>query len=246
MNDYVIMPAEDYRAICNIVREKTGESDLLKSGDISKKIGEITVTEDYMRLCNKPNFPGLGVFDKEEVVLNFDYAYDATKMLYVDWGAVCYPNTTVKHLTVNFAQKLLSGHQMFCFANAYDDILERITINADLSQIPNALQMFSHLQKLKVVDGTPIDLSSATKIGAFANLCDSLEEIRFAPNSIKVDIRIDYCGKLSDASIQSIVDGLADLTGQTAQTLTLHADVGAKLTEAQKATITAKNWTLVY
>jgi endonuclease I len=47
-------------------------------------------------------------------------------------------------------------------------------------------------------------------------------------------------------SVQSIVDALKDLTGATAQTLTFHADVGGKLTDAQKATITAKNWTLVY
>jgi hypothetical protein len=34
--------------------------------------------------------------------------------------------------------------------------------------------------------------------------------------------------------------------GASAKTLTLHKDVGAKLTEAQKAEITAKNWILVY
>jgi hypothetical protein len=40
------------------------------------------------------------------------------------------------------------------------------------------------------------------------------------------------------------VTGLDKL--QKAQTLTVHAEVGNKLTEAQKATITAKNWILVY
>ena len=51
---------------------------------------------------------------------------------------------------------------------------------------------------------------------------------------------------LTDVSVQSIIDHLADLTGQTAQTLTFHATVGGTLTAEQKATITAKNWTLVY
>ena len=51
---------------------------------------------------------------------------------------------------------------------------------------------------------------------------------------------------INEASRQSIINALADLTGQTAQTLTFHATVAAKLTEEQKATITAKNWTLVY
>lgn len=49
---------------------------------------------------------------------------------------------------------------------------------------------------------------------------------------------------LTNESVQKIIDCLKDLTGGTAQTLTLHADVKAKLTEEQIAAITAKNWTL--
>ena len=51
---------------------------------------------------------------------------------------------------------------------------------------------------------------------------------------------------LTSESVQSIIDHLKDLTGLTAQTLTLKNTVGANLTEAQRATITAKNWELVY
>jgi hypothetical protein len=46
--------------------------------------------------------------------------------------------------------------------------------------------------------------------------------------------------------MQSIIDHLKDLTGQTPQKLTFHATAGGKLTDVQKAAITAKNWTLVY
>ena len=74
----------------------------------------------------------------------------------------------------------------------------------------------------------------------------SLEYIRFAANSIKLNITFRQSAKLTTESVQSIIDGLADLTGSSAQTLTLHATVGAKLTDEQKATITAKNWALVY
>ena len=84
-----------------------------------------------------------------------------------------------------------------------------------------------------------------TASNAFAG-CTGLVRITFVPGCIKVAISFASSNLLDDVSIQSIVDGLADLTGQTAQTLTFHATVGAKLTEAQKATITAKNWTLVY
>lgn len=51
---------------------------------------------------------------------------------------------------------------------------------------------------------------------------------------------------LTVESLQSFVDALLDLTGGTAATWTLHAQVGAKLTDEQKAAIAAKNWTVAY
>ena len=51
---------------------------------------------------------------------------------------------------------------------------------------------------------------------------------------------------LTNETVQNIIDHLKDMTGQTTQTLTLKADVGAAVTDAQKAAITAKNWTLIY
>jgi hypothetical protein len=98
-----------------------------------------------------------------------------------------------------------------------------------------------------------IDMSACVNTNNMFADAYALLEVRFKENTIgsiysenaKV-ISFINSPVLSDASIQSIIDGLADLTGATAQTLTLHATVGGKLTEAQKATVTAKNWTLVY
>lgn len=73
----------------------------------------------------------------------------------------------------------------------------------------------------------------------------NLEEIRFE-GCIGKSFSIKDSSKLSIASVQSIIDALKDLTGQTQQTLTFHATVGANMTDAQKAAITAKNWQLVY
>lgn len=42
MSDFVIMPKKDYQDICNIVREKTGETDLIKSGELMAKIDSIS------------------------------------------------------------------------------------------------------------------------------------------------------------------------------------------------------------
>lgn len=79
---------------------------------------------------------------------------------------------------------------------------------------------------------------------SFTNL-PALEEIRFE-GTIGNSLEIKDSPPLSTASVQSIIDHLKDLTGATAQTLTLHATVGANMTAEQKAAITSKNWQLVY
>ena len=85
----------------------------------------------------------------------------------------------------------------------------------------------------------PLDISQVNNTqNAFA--CDNLTEIRFVSGTIKVNIDFSRCAKLSAQSIQSIIDGLATVT--EAKTLTLNPAIVP--TDAQKATITAKGWTL--
>ncbi len=77
--------------------------------------------------------------------------------------------------------------------------------------------------------------------------CPELEEVNFTEDSvIGSSIAFAQSSKLTNASVQTVINALKDLTGENAQTLTFHATVGGKLTEEQKAAITAKNWTLVY
>lgn len=66
-----------------------------------------------------------------------------------------------------------------------------------------------------------------------------------ALNGAKVNINISQLGLLDRASLRALINGLADLTGQTAQTLTLGATLMAKLTEEDIAIATNKNWTIV-
>lgn len=97
--------------------------------------------------------------------------------------------------------------------------------------------------KLRAIYGE-LDFSVCVNLAApFAN-CTALEEIRIKAGTLRASISFAQSNVLSDASIQSIIDGLADLTGQTAQEITFHPTVKEKLTPEQKATITAKNWIL--
>lgn len=120
----------------------------------------------------------------------------------------------------------------------------------DLSQISpltisNMDRAFREAFALKSILGE-LDMSSCTNFnGAFYGT-RALETVRFKAGTINLSIDFALCSELTDASIQSIIDGLADLTGGTAQTLTLHADIGAKLTDAQTTAASAKNWTISY
>ena len=110
-------------------------------------------------------------------------------------------------------------------------------------RVASADNVFLDCTELKTIPY--IGFFGVTSNSSFFARCSKLENITF-DGEIKAGIGLNHCPKLTSASIQSIIDHLADLTGQTTKTIRIHADTGAKLTEAQKATITAKNWTLAY
>ena len=104
-----------------------------------------------------------------------------------------------------------------------------------------AQETFFGCYNLHTIIGT-IDFSQCSGFVNTYYSCSKLVNVEFLPNNIFYSIQFAQSPLLSDESIQSIINGLA--TVDTAQTLTLHADVKAKLTESQIAQITSKNWTL--
>ncbi len=151
------------------------------------------------------------------------------------------------------------------------DLKQRLTdcgVVLDTSKATDISNLFGYspfIDNIPTIDCTGLNTASGNVFVAASNLtkieklivtesvtysnwfksCRSLVEIRFE-GVIGKNISLSDSSKLSAQSVQSIIDCLKDLTGGTAQTLALHATVGNKLTEAQKAAITAKNWTLVY
>ena len=133
--------------------------------------------------------------------------------------------------------------------NAYDMFIYNTNItdtkvDIDISQSKTTRSLFMSCTKLVTIRKIITSKNVTSYLSDFAN-CTALENIVFE-GVIGCAISFSSSSKLSDASVQSIIDHLADLTGQTAQTLTFHKTVGDKLTDTQKATITAKNWTLAY
>ena len=147
--------------------------------------------------------------------------------------------------TSNLKRIVLSGYVngnvrfMNTFQNTKAHVIDLSNLKCTIETLPYTF-MYSDLQTIL----GELDLSSCTNVTSAFDFAYRLKDITFKANTIKISISFAACHSLSDASIQSIIDGLADLAGQTAQTLTLHADVKAKLTEEQIAIITSKNWTL--
>ena len=146
-------------------------------------------------------------------------------------------------------------------------LLTEAGVVLDTSNANEVSSIFSDCVSLK--DAPHIDLSSADYCGAVFSWCNSLKtaEVTFSDKNtdyyntffrcdslenltvhgtIPIGISLANSSKLTATSVQSVIDCLKDLTGATAQTITFHATAGGKLTDEQKAAISAKNWTLVY
>jgi hypothetical protein len=73
-----------------------------------------------------------------------------------------------------------------------------------------------------------LDFSSlSTTSNAFR--CANVTRFRIVAGTIKSSVDFSYMGKLDDESLWSVVNGYADMTGQTSPVLTLHADVKARI-----------------
>jgi hypothetical protein len=190
--------------------------------------------------------PSLNVFRKATVELYLDNCTDLREFCVLKSEEQ--RNTTVKHLILNNAKITgMNMTNMLDIGYTYRDMtLKRLTINFDTSETTWFNYVFGALSALEIIDGQPLNLSKVTVMYNPFNYDYELREVRFVENTIGINITFAHCSLLSDETIQSIIYGLKDLTGGTSQTLTLHKTVGNKLTDTQKATITAKNWTLVY
>lgn len=128
-------------------------------------------------------------------------------------------------------------------ATTYNDELQVIDLSEFSVIMTSAINMCSGNRELKEIIGS-LNVSSVKTFTNMFRYCTHLRDVRFVSGTIKYNIGFAQSNLLSDESIQSILDGLADLTGVDAQTITFHSDVKAKLTEDQIVTITGKNWTL--
>lgn len=269
MANYKVVDADkldvDLTAVADAIREKTGGMEKLTLDDMPEQIGGIkSYSEGYEagqtegieqgyaagqqaeydrfwdayqengnRTKYERGFYGPGWTDdnfkpKYLIVLtgNIYNIFDESKISYIDESIVdCSKATLLQYFLSNNA----SG--------------KPVTAIMDISSCKNMVNTFIYSGNLETVE-----LKNIREDCAFINTflaCVGLVNFR-CTGTIGRDLNLSESRLLSDESVQNIIYALADLTGQTAQTLIFHADVGAKLTQAQKDAISGKNWTLVY
>jgi hypothetical protein len=169
--------------------------------------------------------------------------------------AICYGcrklrtiNTTNWHLS-----NVTTARTMFYECS----ILENIdTENFGFDNVADIAEIFLACNKLKSIDATKWNLGKVNGTASMFGGCMALQSLIGnrtiddvlannigAFNGLKVDLSLNNT-VLDRASLRALINGLADLTGQTTQTLTLGATLMAKLTEEDIAIATNKNWTL--
>lgn len=112
----------------------------------------------------------------------------------------------------------------------------------DLSKAPHLNGTFNSCKRVKSIVLKNVRADMTYPNNPFRD-CEQLTDI-VIEGTIGSTVSFANSSLLSTESIDNIIGCLADLTGQTVQTLTLHADVKSKLSDEQITSITAKNWTL--
>ena len=165
----------------------------------------------------------------EEITVNAPNITEAYSTFWQSWG--------VEKIILNLSDKCQKLTMTFTYAR---DVKE-IVLNFPTQNITDYIQTFSLCSALEKIVGV-LDFSSTTNVNMMFNGCPNLKDVTFEPNTLSISISLAQSSKLTSKSIQSVIDGLATVT--TAQTLTLHADVKARLTQTQLDTISGKNWNL--
>lgn len=193
----------------------------------------------------------LNKFEKKEVVLNLDNLEILDDAFYEKTADAV--NATVERITMNSPNEIKSMASSFRTISPYDTTLKQITLNLKTNENTQWNYAFAGRQSLEIIDGEP--LCTSVYIANVFQRCYELREFRIVPNCVTKDFRIEYCSKLSKATIESVVNGLSSETSGLTLTLKLQAvnkafetsegvNDGSTSLEWLNLTSTKSNWTI--
>jgi hypothetical protein len=238
-------------AIGEAIREKTGKEDLLTLEQMPEEIRGISgggedsyydvfwdnFQENGNRTDYAHGFSGIG-WDDETFKPKYPIKVVSGESMFRKAQITELPAGLVDW---SYYNKSLYGSDMFLLCAKLKIIYDAI----DISNIGRFNNMFSGCTALETVsfEGS----NAGANWSLTFNGCSSLKDVRFngeIARTTSIPPSFKDSPLLTNESVQSIIDALADLTGVTTKTIVFHADVKVRMTETQIATITNKNWTL--
>ena len=259
----VLIESQTMTDIANAIREKSSTVEKMKPAEMPKTIREMEVVDTGVGSRQW----WLDVFSQKKNFANMFENCSMTTIPQLDTSKgknfdhmfyQCGNLTTIPQLNTSNGT---SFFEMFGYCGNLTTIPQLDTSNGtsfdgmftvcrNLTTIPQLdtskgksfKSMFGYCVNLTTIP--QLDTSNGTNFTDMFVLCHALKNISFVAGCIKKSIWFARSDKLTDESIQSIIDGLADLTGQTAQTITFHTTIKNKLTEEQIASATSKNWNI--
>lgn len=149
--------------------------------------------------------------------------------------------TDLSGVTIDFSKKTDNTYSTRPFDQS--DIVTIGTIDlSNIDGILNTIFAFQIATDVYLETIQKLILSDTNTFGAnFFQNCVKLKNITIE-GTIGNDLNMSAC-PLTTESVQSVIEHLKDLTGQTSKRLQLSSTVAANLTPAQSDMLTAKNWT---
>ena len=228
MSKHAVMPLTDYINACNTVREKTGDTDVIKSGDLPQKI-EGVYSKGYEEGEDAGDKAVWGVLLNNGKEKNHYYAFCYDRFDDKTW------NPPYNIVTSNTST---GGQSVFYSSGLITDIKVPIIVKGI-----NIRDIFYDCTLLKTIPLLSVTDKVTNYIDAFKG-CSNLENITMS-GTIGQNISFADCSKLTHDSLMSIINALKDYSGTTTTcTLTLHANAKARLNDTEKAVATQKGWTL--
>lgn len=195
--------------------------------------------DNYALLFDFRNYEGELIEIESNSTLT--YCVDATRTTTQSQGFCC-NNKNLKRC-IALLHNAISARFAFCDCHnlEYIEVDMSKIVDNDIYSAFNST--FAWCYALKRIEGQ-ISLLNCMDENTFTG-CKALEYVAFVPQSINLSISLRDSANLNADGVQTLINGLADLTGLAAQILDLHSDVVVKLTDEQILQITNKNWTVI-
>lgn len=234
LNDNIALIKANFKAIRDAIRNLTAVPDDTPIADYPDLIMEVKNAVDLIS-AGRTSYSS---FLQGNTTVKKFTIFDTSAG--TDFRQFAYQNGTLEELTLNLKNNAKNYYMMCGSATKVKTVtLQDMNLNTAVGTSAN--YMFSQATSLESVYG--LDLTQTISAGSIFANCASLKNITLT-GTIPVSISFGASPLLTHDSLMNIINALADVTGGTAQVLTLHATSRATLTMEEIAIATAKNWSI--